>query len=241
MDMKFNLLMFDLDGTLVDSALEIADATNDVLCSRGLQRVADADVMQWIGHGAHETVVHALAAATGRNVADQRADQRDVEAAMERFVQAYIVRCGQRSRLYPQVMETLQALSRAHVPMALVTNKESRLTERVLDVYGLRRFFDPVLASDTLPRRKPDPLPLHYCMEVHHVAPQRSLMIGDSPVDVAAARAAKAACWVVPYGYSHGRAAAELGADRVLAGFKEVRQAVTEGDVRVSAHCVAGI
>lgn len=224
--MSFDLLMFDLDGTLVDSAPEYADATNAVLRSRGLRPAPDAEVGGWIGNGAREIVIHALAARTRRNVADVRADRDDVDAAMEVFRPAYAEHCGGRSHIYPRVRETLDALRRRGVAMALVTNKEVYLTGRVLTVHRLHGYFDPIVGGDSLPRRKPDPLPLEHCMHVHGVGRKRSLLIGDSPVDVAAARSAAVECWAVPYGYACGRPIAEAGPDRILAGFADVLEAV---------------
>lgn len=223
----FDLLMFDLDGTLVDSAPEYADATNAVLRSRGLPEVTDAQVLGWVGNGAHEIVIHALAAASGRTPEAVRAERDELEADMEAtFRPAYAECCGSRGRLFPQVRETLDAVKAVGVPLALITNKEAQLTTRVLDVHGLNGYFDPVLGGDSLPRRKPDPLPLQHCMEVYGVAPENSLLVGDSPIDVAAARAAKVCCWAVPYGYSRGRPISESRPDRVLADFSDVLQAI---------------
>lgn len=228
----FDLLMFDLDGTLVDSRFDIADAVNVVLRSRGLRTVTDTQVRGWIGTGARETVIHALAQVDGRGVDAWRANEADIDEAMEQFSKAYIKCCGMRSRLYPHVFTTLCKLRHRPVALALVTNTPNRLTDRALGAYGLRPFFDPVVGGDTLTEPKPSPLPLRYCMKVHGVAPERALMIGDSPVDVAAARAAGVTCWSVPYGYSGNRPIGEAGPNRVLAGFADVLQAVARRDAK---------
>lgn len=232
--MIHDLLMFDLDGTLVDSAPEYADATNAVLRSRGLRPAPDAEVGGWIGNGAREIVIHALAARTGCDIADVRADHEDVDAAMAVFRPAYSECCGRRSDIFPNVRETLDELRRRGVAMALVTNKEAYLTARVLTVHRLLGYFDPVVGGDSLSRRKPDPLPLEHCMQVHGVERSHSLLIGDSPIDVAAARAAGVPCWAVPYGYACGRPIADVRPDRILASFAEVLQAVDPGIEPVS-------
>lgn len=223
----FDLLMFDLDGTLVHTAPEIADAANDVLRSLDLRTATDAQVNGWIGDGARELMVRAIADAGGEDESAIRDDTPRMNDVMQQFAQAYDVRCGQRSQLYPSVIETLRDLQHRGIPLALVTNKESRLTERVLDVHGLRRFFDTVVAGDTLARSKPDPMQLHHCLDIHHVTADKALLVGDSRVDVAAARAAGVICWAVPYGYNRGRPISEAHPDRLIDNISVVLEAVS--------------
>lgn len=223
----FDLLMFDLDGTLVNTAPEIADATNDVLRNLKLHPAPDAQVNGWIGDGARELMVRAIADAGGEDEAAIRDDKLRMDGVMQQFAQAYNVRCGERSQLYPDVIDTLRSLQQTGIPLALVTNKEGRLTERVLDVHGLRPYFATVVAGDTLARSKPDPMPLQHCLDIYHVAANKALLVGDSRVDVAAARAASVVCWAVPYGYNRGRPISEAEPDRLINDISAVLEAVS--------------
>lgn len=220
----FDLLMFDLDGTLVDTAPEITDAANCVLCDLGLPQATVPQIIGWIGDGSRELMVRAIAHGSGENPSELRQDRSRMEDVMHRFTDAYERVCGHSSALYPLVTETLQALARSGIPMAVITNKESRLALRVLAHHGLQDLFDPIVAGDTLARSKPDPMQLHYCLQHFGVAPDRALMIGDSSVDVRAAHGAGVACWAVPYGYNRGRPIAEAAPDRVIEDFSALQE-----------------
>lgn len=223
----FDLLMFDLDGTLVNTAPEIADATNDVLRSLDLHPATDAQVNGWIGDGARELMVRAIADAGGGDESTIRNNKPRMDNVMQQFAQAYTQRCGERSQLYPAVIETLRKLHSGSIPLALVTNKESRLTERVLDVHGLRPYFDTVVAGDTLARSKPDPMPLQHCLDIYRVTADKALLVGDSRVDIAAARAAGVTFWAVPYGYNQGRPISEARPDRLIDDISAVLEVVS--------------
>lgn len=218
----YDLILFDLDGTLIDSAADIAAAVNDVLAQRGLAPQPLRRIRDWIGYGARETLVRALSATTGRAPETLRAAQAELDAAMQRFADSYVRGGDGRTHVFPRVIETLDALRTRGLPMALVTNKEKQLADRVLVQCRLARFFDPIVAGDSLPRRKPDALPVRHCLAAHGVAAERALLVGDSPVDVATARAAGVACWAVDWGYSGGRPIAEWHPDRVLRSFAEL-------------------
>lgn len=224
----FDLVLFDLDGTLIDSVGAIAIATNTVLAKRGFAPVQVEQVRHWVGHGARETLVRAMMYASGRQRREVCAVPAAVDAALEDFAAAYDADDASTQPVFPGVIDMLRALKAGGVELALVTNKEQALTRRVLPVCGLEGFFDPVLAGDTLPKRKPDPYPVHYCLERFGIPAARTLFVGDSPVDVATARAAGVACWVVPWGYSGGRPIAEQGPDRILSSYGELTDAVLE-------------
>ncbi|HEX7381560.1 MAG TPA: phosphoglycolate phosphatase [Nevskiaceae bacterium] len=220
----YDLILFDLDGTLIDSAADIAAAVNAVLAERGLPTQPLPRIRDWTGHGARETMIRALSAATGRAPDELRGAQAEMDTAMHGFADSYLRGGDGRTHVFPQVMETLEALRARGVSMALVTNKEQRLADRVLAQCDLTRFFDPIVAGDSLPRRKPDALPVRHCLEAHDVTAARALLVGDSPVDVATARAAGVACWAVDWGYSGGRPIAECHPDRVLTSFTQLAE-----------------
>ena len=164
MSILFDLIMFDLDGTLIETAPEIADAVNDTLRRFSLPTVAQQQVNYWIGHGTRELLVQALAATGKTDVSSIRASDTLPLIAAE-FDKNYQLRCGTRSRLYPHVRETLTELRARGVKLAVVTNKEGRYTAAVLDAHQLAPLFDRVVSGDTLPRKKPDPAGIHSCLD----------------------------------------------------------------------------
>ena len=217
---RVDCILFDLDGTLVESAPEIADAVNDLLVAQGLAAVSEQLVADWIGHGTGELMAQAWAHATGVARAPLPADA--LQRLMPFFAEFYARRCGTRSRLYPTVRETLLALRARGVRSAVVTNKEQRYTAQLLLAHQIRHYFDLVVSGDSLAEKKPDPLPVRYCLDALQVAPSRALFVGDSEIDVATARAAGLRVWAVPYGYNMGRPIVEAGPDRVIATLAEL-------------------
>lgn len=221
----FELVLFDLDGTLIDTAPEIADAVNALLAERGLPCVEEALVRDWIGHGTRELMRAALAASLRRAaLAPERAPALD--ALMPAFSRHYLAHCGRRSRVFADVEPTLDALRLAGVRTAVVTNKEERYAYAVLGAHRLRDYLDLVICGDTLAAKKPDPLPAAHCMHRFRVAPERTLLVGDSEIDVATARAAGIRVWAVPYGYNRGRPIASAGADRIIESIAEVARSL---------------
>lgn len=214
----FDLVMFDLDGTLIETSPEIADATNDTLAQFGLAPVALQQVNDWIGHGTQTLLVQALAAVQGisKEAVRAAANFPSISAA---FVQHYERRCGTRSHLYPHVREVLQNLKAQGVKLAVVTNKESRYTQVVLDAHQLAPMFDRVISGDTFATKKPTPVGIEACLSQFGVTKERALFVGDSSIDVATARNAGVAVWVLPYGYNMGEPIENCSADRVIADF----------------------
>lgn len=214
----FDLVMFDLDGTLIETSPEIADATNDTLAQFGLAPVALQQVNDWIGHGTQTLLVQALATVQGISKEAVRAAD-NFAAISAAFVQHYERRCGTRSHLYPHVREVLQNLKAQGVKLAVVTNKEGRYTQVVLDAHQLAPTFDRVISGDTFATKKPTPVGIEACLSQFGVAKERALFVGDSSIDVATARNAGVAVWVLPYGYNMGEPIESCNADRVIGDF----------------------
>ena len=207
------LIMYDLDGTLLDTASEIAAAVNMTLTHYGAQAVPEATVKSWVGHGAAQLM---------RNAWQTIAPGPTYEETMQTFTRFYQQTVGTSSRPFPQVMETLQHFRAAGVLQAVITNKESVFTRRVLKTHGMNDFFALVVSGDTLPVKKPDPAMVRHCLQTLAVRAEESLFVGDSDIDVATAKAAGVRCWVVPYGYNGGRDIGEAGADRMIADMGEL-------------------
>jgi phosphoglycolate phosphatase len=218
---QYALILFDLDGTLVETAPEICDAVNDTLQHFGFAKVAQTQVNDWIGHGTLELLIQALAFVQGISDAAIRGTERLAQIAVV-FKTHYRARCGTRSQCYPHVTETLQRLKAQGIRLAVVTNKEGAYTQTVLDAHGLTPLFDCVVSGDTLPTKKPRPDGVHHCLERFQVHADKALFVGDSSIDVATARNAGVDVWVVPYGYNMGAAIADSHPDRVIANFSEL-------------------
>lgn len=213
---SFDLILFDLDGTLIETAPEIADAVNDTLRHFNLPEVGQQQVNDWIGHGTRELLIQALAQSGQTDAAAVRASDHLTQIAAV-FDQRYQARCGTRSQLYPQVRETLHALRQRGVKLAVVTNKESRYTSTVLNAHQLAPLFDRVVSGDTLTSKKPDPAGIESCLTQFGVARQRALFVGDSSIDVATARNAGVTVWALPYGYNMGQPIEASVPDRLIA------------------------
>lgn len=207
------LVMYDLDGTLLDSASEIAAAVNLTLTEFGAHTVDESRVKAWIGHGAVKLIEEAW---------QTMESDASLEAVMATFTRHYRDTVGKSSQLYPYVMETLQQVKALGVKQAVITNKESLFTRRVLEMHGLDDFFDLVVSGDTLPVRKPDPAVIQHCLRTLNETTETSLFVGDSDIDVATAKGAGVVCWAVPYGYNTGRDIKLAGADRLIHDLRAV-------------------
>lgn len=217
----YDLMLFDLDGTLVETAPEIMDAVNDTLGQFELSSVTQQQVNDWIGHGTLTLLVQAVADRSGMSLEAVRSS-----ALLQKMVPVYDgfyqQRCGTRSHLYPQVRETLLSLRAQGVKLAVVTNKESRYTRVVLDVHQLGDLFDEVVSGDSFATKKPDPVGVTHCLAKFGVARERTLFVGDSSIDAATARNAGVAVWLLPYGYNMGQPIETCAPDRVIADFSSL-------------------
>lgn len=217
----YDLVMFDLDGTVVETAPEIADATNDTLREFGWTEASMSQVETWIGHGTRQLLIQAIASATGTTEAQVVAAEW-FPKALAVFDGHYATRCGTRSQPYPQARETLARLRAQGTKLVIVTNKEGRYTDRVLDAHDLAPSFDRVISGDTLPKKKPDPAAINACLTQFGVERDRALFVGDSSIDAATARNAGVAIWLLPHGYNMGQPLTDCQPDRIVANFADL-------------------
>ena len=217
-DFPFDLVLFDLDGTLLETAPELSDAVNDTLARLGLAPVAAARVRDWIGNGVRELLVQALACANG-DTADAVRGSTQVAHALEVFEPLYAAHCGTNSWPYPQVDVLLRQWHGQGIRMAVVTNKDSRFTGLLLAHHGLARWFERVISGDTMARKKPAPDGILDCLAHFGVSAERALFIGDSSIDVATARNAGVSVWARADGYNLGQPIAASHPDRVFTDF----------------------
>ncbi len=195
-------ILFDLDGTLVDSAPDLAVAMDNVLRQLSLPTAGEDRVRGWVGNGAKKLVQRSLAFAYGQDE-NQIGDQR-VDSALELFLEEYRQTNGLSSHLYPGVVDALKVWRDYKIPMAVVTNKLIEFVPSLLSGLDIDHYFVALVGGTCTPEKKPSALPLLYACETLNVEPERCLMIGDSRNDVQAARAAKMPVAAVDYGYNHG-------------------------------------
>lgn len=211
------LVMFDLDGTLVDSVPDLAAAVDRALLALGRAPAGIERVRDWVGNGARVLVRRALA---GGLVHEHIAEQ-EAERALQLFMSAY-AESHTLTRVYPGVSATLDWLHEQAVPMAIVTNKPQRFVMPLLEEKGLGGYFRWIVGGDSLPQQKPDPAALLHVLAQAGVPGEQALFIGDSRNDVLAAKAAGVPCVALSYGYNHGRPIAEEGPARVLDDLREL-------------------
>ena len=205
------LILFDLDGTLLDSAPDLAHCVNVMLAHFGRPPCREDEVRTWVGNGTTRLVGRAL---TGSLEGDPGAAA--VAEALPVFMAAYAEHTLVHSVLYPGARECLAMLADAGHALGCVTNKAARFTEPVLRDLGLLDTFGLVLSGDTLPQMKPHPAPLLHAAAHFGIAPSDGLLVGDSVTDVQAARAAGFGIVCMSYGYNHGRDIREAQPDAVL-------------------------
>ncbi|MBI3902236.1 MAG: phosphoglycolate phosphatase [Nitrosomonadales bacterium] len=207
-------ILLDLDGTLLDSAPELAEAANRMLRDMGRAPVSQELLMSYIGNGVSWLVKRAL---TGDMHAEP--DAALFEQALPFFDRHYKVLLT--SKPYAGVIAGLEAMQAAGFRLGCITNKAARYTEPLIANSALAGYFEIVVSGDTLPERKPHPMPLLHAAKFFDASPERVLMIGDSRNDVLAARAAGCPVFCVPYGYNHGQPVEGLDVDAVIAALPD--------------------
>lgn len=211
------LILFDLDGTLVDSVPDLAAAIDAMMQTLGLPLRGEAQVREWVGNGMERLVRRAL---VGRLTGEP--EETLFRQAFPLFQELYHHHNGASSRLYPGATETLEQLRIAGYPLGCITNKAHQFTLPLLHALGIESCFRIVLSGDSLPEKKPHPLPLLHAAQQLGAAPENSLMVGDSVNDVRAARAAGFRVFCVSYGYNHGRNIREAQPDAVIDTLQEL-------------------
>ena len=211
-DFPFDLVVFDLDGTLADTAPDLAAALNHALERLGRPGLDPASVGHLVGHGARALQRKGLAARGD-------ADEALVDEGFPHFIDHYAANVCVGTKAFPGVEAALDALQARGVRTAVCTSKVERLTHLLLDALGWSARFDAVVGGDTLPVRKPDPAPLHEA--IARAGGGRAIFVGDSITDADTARAAGIPFVAVSFGFSD-RPVSELGAERVIDHYVEL-------------------
>jgi phosphoglycolate phosphatase len=202
-------IIWDLDGTLVDSAPDLADALSTLLREHGYPGLAEDQVRCMIGNGVAKLIARGFATA-GETVTRQQ-----LQYLVPRFLLTYAACATNKTRLYEGAQSVLQHFANAGVRQGICTNKPEDITHQILSGLSIAQHFDVVIGGDTTAAKKPDPLPLRTCLAALKAAPRESMVIGDSGVDVASARAMNMPVGIVVFGYARD-AVTNLGADFLI-------------------------
>lgn len=220
---KPEMILIDVDGTLVDSVPDLTFCVDEMMKQLDMPFRGEALVRQWVGNGVERLVRRALIGQL-----DGEPDEALFERAYPIFIDLYSDNTSKRSRLYPGVREGLDYLHGSGYRLGCVTNKAARFTEPLLQTLGIYDHFAIVISGDTLPEKKPHPMPLLHAAEFFGVEPAHSLMIGDSVSDVKAARAAGFQIVCMSYGYNHGIDIRDAHPDAVIDTMTQIRGLLEE-------------
>ncbi len=218
---KPEMVLIDVDGTLVDSVPDLAYCIDEMLKELGLPVRGEERVRHWVGNGVERLVRRGLI-----NELNGEPDEALFEKAMPIFNELYAVNTSKRSCLYPGVKEAMEFLKSSGVKIGCVTNKAAQFTLPIIQDLGIADYFEIVVCGDTLARKKPDPLPLLHSAEQLGVKPEHSLMLGDSMSDVKAARAAGFDIICMSYGYNHGEDIHTSNPDAVVDSMEEIKSLI---------------
>jgi len=206
--MDKQLLIFDFDGTLINSVPDLADATNAMLNTLGKTPYPLNSIRNWVGNGSRMLVERALVGKI--EVLEGELAKEAVDHAEQVFFDAYKNISGSKTVAYPDVDSGLRKLQAAGYKLALVTNKPIRFVPKILQAFGWQDIFSEVLGGDSLSSKKPDPAPLLHVCETLNVNPEQAVMIGDSRNDILAGQNANMDTLALSYGYNYGQDIREL-------------------------------
>ena len=201
--MDKQLLIFDFDGTLIDSVPDLADATNAMLATLGKAPYPLETIRNWVGNGSRMLVERALVGKI--EVLEGELTEEAVDHAEQVFFDAYKNTSGSKTVAYPDVDSGLRKLQAAGFKLALVTNKPIRFVPKILQSFGWQDLFSEVLGGDSLPTKKPDPEPLLHVCNALNINPAQAVMIGDSRNDILAGQNANMDTLGLSYGYNYGQ------------------------------------
>ncbi len=211
------MVLIDVDGTLVDSVPDLAYCVDEMLARLDMPARGEARVREWVGNGVERLVRRALI-----DKLEGEPEPALFDQAYPVFLELYAANTSKRSCLYPGVREGIDYLSSHDYKLGCVTNKAAQFTLPLLKDLGVFDEFAIVISGDSLPKKKPDPLPLLHAAEFFGCDPAQAMMLGDSVSDVKAARAAGFQIVCMSYGYNHGEDIRDANPDAVLDSMAEL-------------------
>lgn len=214
---KPEMVLIDVDGTLVDSVPDLHYCVDEMMKALDMPLRGEARVRTWVGNGVERLVRRALT-----DSLDGEPDEALFARAYPIFLDLYAENTSKRSMLYPGVVEGLDYLQQQGYKLGCVTNKAEQFTVPLLKDLGIHGRFGIIVSGDTLAEKKPHPMPLLHAAEFFGVAPEQALMLGDSVSDVKAARAAGFQIVCMSYGYNHGNDIRDAKPDAVIDSMAEL-------------------
>lgn len=227
MSKAIKLLIFDLDGTLIDSVMDLCHATQMTLSTLNLPTVSLDQVRSWVGNGSVKLIQRALKY-------HQIEDDQKTELAHRIFLEQYAICSGQYTQAYDGVDLGLRKLKESGFCLALVTNKPAQFLPDILDKMAWESLFDLVLGGDSLPNKKPHPEPLLHTCTTLKIPTSQSIMIGDSKNDILAGKAAGMATLAVSYGYNYAEPISHSQPDMVFDEFCQLTNHLLKTDNNVN-------
>ena len=220
--MKFlnkKVIIFDLDGTLIDSSPDLALAINHMLKSIGRETFTLDEIHHWVGNGAETLVKRAL---SGSAQIASNIDEKVFKNALDIFLNFYAKNLAVETITYPHVLSTLSKLKKHGYKLTIVTNKPFDFVEPILKELKLKEYFEFHLGGDSLKERKPHPAPLLYVCEKLAVSPKECVMVGDSKNDILAAQACDMQSIGLTYGYNYGEPISSHNPDISFSDFADI-------------------
>lgn len=215
------LIIFDLDGTLIDSLPDLSSAINILLQEKGFQTFEAEEVKNWVGEGMSKLIERALQNA---KAPQEELTPKKLYENLKRYKEIYHKNPVENTYVYPGVIELLEALEKENKKLCIITNKASEFIEPILIKLELKKYFHAYLGGDSLPQKKPNPEPLDYLIKQFNCTREETLMIGDSKNDILAAQNAHVESIAIKGGYNYGEAVELYNPDMVVNNMVELQK-----------------
>jgi len=228
MKRDIELIIFDLDGTLIDSKVDIANGVNFTLRKLNLKEVTDKLIYTYVGNGVEPLIRLALERSEGRAVESSGGD--GIGNALDIFRAYYLEHLLDNTVLYPNVMTVIKNLS--GIKKAVVSNKSERFVKKILSELDIAKYFEIALGGDSLKNKKPHPDTINLVMERVGISPKKTLIVGDSAVDIECGKRAGTYTCGVTYGYRDKKELVEAGANWIIDDMNELMNLILDADER---------
>ncbi|WP_457639864.1 HAD family hydrolase [Persephonella sp.] len=206
------LFLFDLDGTLIDSSKDIAEAVNYALEKLGIHPKPENEIIKHVGYGGRKLMEGVLGTA----------DEELLEESVKLFREYYFSNPVKYTQLYPYVVELLQKLKEEGKKTAVVTNKYEDISRQIIEKLGIDRLIDAVVGGDTTQQKKPHPQPVVYAVKLLGGTPEKAVMVGDSETDIKSGKSAGTKTVLVTYGFGKTDLALQENPDLIIGSLKEL-------------------
>lgn len=216
---KPSAILFDLDGTVADTALDLSETLNHLLAVAGREKIDHSDIRNMVGQGAKALIIK------GFSHKGETPNEQEIDVLFDQYLEYYLAHIADKTVLFPGTINLLDSLKAQEIPLAICTNKNIELTHALLDELGIMKYFSAVTCGDSFPYKKPDPRHLFATCEIIDADPASAIMVGDSINDIEPAKNGNMLSVGVTFGYTQ-TPMLELGADIVIDHYDEFIDAV---------------